>query len=450
MPLPITTVIGFDAAMNTLSRRGSVPPPTLPESVQVRNREIFGREMTAEQIVDLIVSDVERDGDAAVRRYTKLIDRRDVDSLEIPRDQWDAALGRIDSELRGALELAAARIRAFHEMQKGRSWFDASELGTYGQIIRPLERVGVYTPGGSAALPSSLLMTAIPAQVAGVSEIIVMTPPRGDEGISDVILAAAAIVGVDRVFQIGGAQAIAALAFGTESVPHVDKICGPGGIFVALAKQKVSGTVAIDQIAGPTETLVVADDSASIELVIADLIAQAEHDPLASAILVTTSQRIADEVAEELDRQLEYIPRADIASQSLEANGVVAFVDSLPEAIEIANAYAPEHMCLSVSDPWSLIPLVKNAGGIFVGEMSPEALGDYTAGPSHVMPTSGTARFSSPTNVNDFQKIISLAAGNPAAIRALGDATMRIAEAEGLGGHAASIRRRVEHLDRTP
>jgi histidinol dehydrogenase len=287
-------------------------------------------------------------------------------------------------------------------------------------------------------------MTAVPARVAGVEEIIIAAPPRGNQGIPDVILAAAAIAGVDRVFAIGGAQAIAAMAFGTESVPQVDKICGPGNIFVALAKQRVAGTVAIDQIAGPTETLVLCDDSANLELVAADLIAQAEHDPLASAILVTTSKRIAGEVVAELDTQALQLPREVIIRQSLEANGVIALVDSLDAAMECANAYAPEHMCLQVDDPWALVPQVRNAGGIFVGENSPEALGDYTAGPSHVMPTGGTARFSSPTNVTDFQKIISLAAGNASAIAALGEATIRIAQAEGLDGHAASIQRRLK------
>ncbi len=276
-----------------------------------------------------------------------------------------------------------------------------------------------------------------------MEEIIIAAPPRGDEGISDIILAAAAIANVDRVFAIGGAQAIAALAYGTESVPQVDKIAGPGGLFVALAKQQVSGTVAIDQIAGPTETLVVADDTARLDLVAADLIAQAEHDPLASAVLVTTSASLAEAVVDELDRQASELEREEIIRASLTNNGVIAVVDTLAEALACANAYAPEHMCLLVADPWALVPDVRNAGGIFVGEASPEALGDYTAGPSHVMPTSGTARYSSPTNVGDFQKVISLAAGNDKAIDALGRATATIARAEGLTGHARSIERRM-------
>ncbi len=439
----IKQVTTHDSALTALTRKGTQSEPTLPQHIVDRNTEIFGEVLTAHQVVARIIAEVQQTGDYGIRKFTELYDGRKPGDLEVPRADWDAALHRIDPELRTALELAASRIRAFHEKQKNESWFDAGELGIFGQVIRGLQRVGIYTPGGSAALPSSLLMTAIPARVAGVEEVIIAAPPKGDEGIPDVILAAAAIAGVDRVFAIGGAQAIAALAHGTETVPQVDKICGPGNIFVALAKQQVSGTVAIDQIAGPTETLVIADDSADLELVAADMIAQAEHDPVASAILVTTSERIANGIAAELDAQAAALPREQIIRTSLQANGVVALVDSIEEAVECANAYAPEHMCLLVSDPWSLVAMVRNAGGIFVGENSPEALGDYTAGPSHVMPTSGTARYSSPTNVRDFQKIISLAAGNQAAIDALGDATVRIARAEGLDGHAASITRRL-------
>lgn len=444
MALSIRRVTGIDAALQALTRAGEPPEPTLPQHIIDRNTEIFGAVLTAHEVVDRIVADVRDNGDAAIHRYNKLYDGRDSVDLIVPKEQLAESLNRIDADLRAALELSASRIRLFHEKQKRENWFDAGELGIFGQIIRPLHRVGIYTPGGSAALPSSLLMTAIPARVAGVQEIVVAAPPRGDEGIPNVILAAAAIAEVDHVVSIGGAQAIAALAFGTESVPRVDKIVGPGNIFVALAKQRVAGAVAIDQIAGPTETLVVADDTANLELVAADMIAQAEHDALASAILVTTSDHIANSIVDELDRQASELPRESVIRASLESNGVIARVETLNEAICCANAYAPEHMCLLVGDPWSLVPEIENAGGIFVGESSPEALGDYTAGPSHVMPTSGTARFSSPTNVNDFQKIISLAAGNDRAIEHLGHATIRIAQAEGLDGHAASIIRRMK------
>ncbi len=440
--ITIRRVDGAEAA-KLLARSGEQPEPVLPQTFQDRYTEIFGRPMTAHEVVEEIVRDVQRSGDEAVRRYTDVFDNRRLEQIEVPRAAWKEALGAIDPALRVALETAAERIRAFHERQVRQSWIETERLGIFGQLIRPLERIGVYTPGGSAALPSSLLMTAIPARVAGVEEIVISAPPRGEEGISPVILAAAEIAGADRVFGIGGAQAIAALAFGTESVPRVDKICGPGNIFVALAKQRVSGAVAIDQIAGPTETLVIADDTADAELVAADMIAQAEHDVLASAILVTTSPELADRMPDELARQAATLGRREIITESLKWNGAIAVVGSLAEAVELANAYAPEHLCLLVADPWALVPSVRNAGGIFIGESSPEALGDYTAGPSHVMPTGGTARHSSPVNVGDFQKVISLAAANPTAIEELGDATMSIARAEGLTGHAAAIERRM-------
>jgi histidinol dehydrogenase len=328
------------------------------------------------------------------------------------------------------------------------SWLDYSDEGALGQVVRPLDRVGVYTPGGTAAYPSSLLMTAIPARVAGVGEIIVCTPGGAGGDVSPLVLAAAEVAGVDRLFRIGGAQAIAALAYGTETVPHVDKIFGPGNIFVVLAKRHVYGLVDIDQLPGPTETLLVADDAADPELVAADLLAQAEHDAMASAILITTSQSLADAVLAEIPSQLATLERGDIAGQSLTANGVVAVVPDVATAIDLANAYAPEHLCLLLRDPWSAIPLVRHAGGIFLGEESPEALGDYTAGPSHVMPTGGTARFSSPLNVAEFTKVISVLAANRAALRRLGPATTALAHAEGLTAHARAIERRLDRLAR--
>jgi histidinol dehydrogenase len=286
-------------------------------------------------------------------------------------------------------------------------------------------------------------MTAIPARVAGFRELIVATPPQRDGAVASIILAAARVAGVDRVLSIGGAQAIGALAYGTDSVPQVDKILGPGNVFVALAKQQVFGTVAIDQLAGPTETLLIADDTADLELVAADMLAQSEHGADSSSILVTTSVRIADGIEAELDRQVEALSRGDIAWESLSANGVVALVETLLDAVSIANAYAPEHLCLLVANPWELVPTVTNAGGIFLGESSPEALGDYTAGPSHVMPTGGTARFSSPVNVSDFLKVISIIGANGEAVARLGPATLALANAEGLDGHAAAISRRL-------
>ncbi len=440
----IRRIDGFDAALPELARRGSFVDPELSDRIREGIRRVFGADLSAREVVERIVSDVRADGDVALRRYTEAFDGAAPDAFEVPRDEWRAARAGIDSELERALETAAGRIRAFHERQPSQSWIEPTPQGTFGQLVRPLERVGIYTPGGTAAYPSSLLMTAIPARVAGVREIVIAAPPGRDGHIAPTILAAADIAGVDRVFAMGGAQAIAALAFGTESVPHVDKIFGPGNIFVTMAKQRVYGVVALDQLAGPTETLLVADESADIELVAADLIAQAEHDTIASAILITTSATLADALPAEIERQLAPLERADIARASLEANGRILVVKSLAEAVTLANAYAPEHLCLLIARPWDLVPMVENAGGIFIGEDSPEALGDYTAGPSHVMPTGGTARFSSPVNVADFRKVISVLAATPAGVAELGQATIAIANAEGLTGHAAAIRRRLE------
>ncbi len=445
----ITRIDGLDAGLARLTRRGDHAETALPAHFAARIEEVFGKPMTAQEVVAKIIAEVRSEGDAAVQRYTRAFDGTAPDRFEVPREEWDAAWEEIGPELQAALTIAADRIRSFHENQTRPTWFEPDDLGIFGQIVRPLDRVGIYTPGGSAALPSSLLMTAIPAKVAGVNEVVVAAPPRHNGGVAPVILAAARVAEVDRVFSIGGAQAIAALAFGTETVPHVDKILGPGNVFVATAKQQVFGVVDIDQIAGPTETLLVADDSADIELVAADMLAQSEHGVDSSAILVTTSVRLAERIQDELEKQVESLSRGDIAWESLTTNGAVVVVNDLIEAITVANAYAPEHLCLLVRDPWSLVPQVRHAGGIFIGESSPEALGDYTAGPSHVMPTGGTARFSSPVNVSDFQKVISVIAANDRAIDALGPATIALARAEGLGGHAAAIERRLGKTDDT-
>ena len=440
---------GKEAGLARLTRRGDYAQTALPAHFGARIEEVFGQPMTAPEVVATIIADVRSEGDAAVQRYTRAFDGTAPDRFEVPREEWDAAWEAVGSELQDALTIAAGRIRSFHEKQTRPTWVEPDELGIFGQIVRPLDRIGIYTPGGSAALPSSLLMTAIPARVAGVNEVVVSAPPRHNGGVAPVILAAARVAGVDRVFSIGGAQAIAALAFGTETVPHVDKILGPGNIFVATAKQQVFGVVDIDQLAGPTETLLVADDTAEIELVAADMLAQSEHGIDSSAILVTTSIKLADMIHAEIEKQVESLERGDIARESLTTNGVVVVVDDLVDAIAVANAYAPEHLCLLVQNPWDLVPQVRNAGGIFIGESSPEALGDYTAGPSHVMPTGGTARFSSPVNVSDFQKVISIIAANDRAISALGAATITLARAEGLGGHAAAIERRLNQVDQS-
>jgi histidinol dehydrogenase len=445
-PMP-RLISDVEEARRELTRRRGFEEPDLSPRMQEGIRRVFGADLSADEVVDRILSDVRNEGDAAIVRYSAAFDGEALASLEIPRTAWKAALSRLDPALQAALYLAAEQIAAFHRKQLRTSWLDYSDDGALGQVVRPLDRVGVYTPGGTAVYPSSLLMTAVPARVAGVQEIIVCTPRGLDGEISPLVLAAAEVAGVDRVFGIGGVQAIAAMAYGSETVPHVDKIFGPGNIFVVLAKRRVFGIVDIDQLPGPTETLLVADESADPELVAADLLAQAEHDPMASAILITNSPMLAHSVLEELPLQLAYLERADIAGQSLAANGLVVLVPDVATAIDLANCYAPEHLCLLLHDPWSCLAMVRHAGGIFVGEDSPEALGDYTAGPSHVMPTGGTARFSSPINVAEFTKVISVIAANTTAIRRLGPATSTLARAEGLTAHARAIERRLERLD---
>jgi histidinol dehydrogenase len=431
-------------ARAALTRRRGFEETTLSTRAREGIRRVFGADLSAEEVVDRILVDVRDEGDAAVMRYSAAIDGATQATLEVERERWRRALAGLDVTLQTALRLAAEQIAVFHRKQLRTSWLDFSEEGALGQIVRPLDRVGIYTPGGSAVYPSSLLMTAIPARVAGVNEIIVCAPPSDGGEISPLILAAAEVAGVDRVFRIGGAQAIAAMAYGTETVPHVDKIYGPGNIFVVLAKRRVFGLVAIDQLPGPTETLIVADESADPSLVAADMLAQAEHDPMASAILITTSATLAATVASELAEQRASLERREIAGQSLAANGLLVVVHDVAIALELANGYAPEHLCLLLRDPWAALPLVRHAGGVFVGEASPEALGDYTAGPSHVMPTGGTARFSSPLHVGEFTKVISVIAANHHAVARLGPATIALARAEGLTAHAAAIARRLD------
>ncbi|HEV2127727.1 MAG TPA: histidinol dehydrogenase [Thermomicrobiales bacterium] len=442
--ITIRRIENFDEALAELTRRGSFLDPQLSDRIREGIRQVFGEDLSAREVVERIVTDVRSQGDAALRRYTEAFDGQTRDSFEVPKDDWRSARERLDADVVAAMETAVGRIQAFHERQPGRSWLHPTPQGTFGQIVRPLERVGLYTPGGTAAYPSSLLMSAVPARVAGVQEVVIATPPARDGRIAPTILAAADIAAADRVFAMGGAQAIAALAFGTETVPHVDKIFGPGNIFVTLAKQRVYGVVDLDQLAGPTETLLIADETADVELVAADLIAQSEHDTIASALLITTSVGLADAVPNEIERQIAELERAYIIRASMSTNGRIIVTGTLDEAVRLANAYAPEHLCLLTARPWDLVPNVENAGGIFVGEDSPEALGDYTAGPSHVMPTGGTARFSSPVHVGEFQKVISLLAASPQAVDELGEATIELANAEGLTGHASAIRRRLE------
>ncbi len=438
--MSIQIIEGLPAATNHIKRLRDPRATTLPESVAARLRDLFGRDLSAEEAVAQIVADVRRGGDAALREYTVRIDGAAPEALSVDADVLAAAHAALPVDLRDALHLAAGRIRAFHEREPRQSWLEwDGEGGALGQVIHPLRRIGVYVPGGTAAYPSSLLMAVIPAQVAGVEEIVVTTPPGPKGTGSPVILAAAHVAGLEQVLLLGGALAVAALAYGTESIPRVDKVVGAGGLFVTLAKKQVYGDVGIDGLQGPTETLLIADETATPGLVAADLLAQAEHDPLATALLITPSRRLAQAVQAEVSRQLRPLARRPIIEESLAGQGAILVVADLDEALALANQYAPEHLCLLVADPWPLVGRVHNAGGIFVGEGSSEALGDYVVGPSHIMPTRGTARFSSPLHVGDFLKVTSVfAVGGPTA-RRLAPAAAAIAQAEGLTAHATAV-----------
>jgi histidinol dehydrogenase len=434
---------GFTAAKVRLTRKPASGAEEVSSEKKSKSREALGVEVTAEQSVARIISDVRERGDAALREYNLKFDGVKTDSLEISREQIKAAYNHVDKELIAALRFAAERIRKFHQEQKDAIWHgvDGEE---WGQIIRPLERVGFYVPGGTAPLPSSVLATLVPAKVAGVKNIILATPPRADFGAAPETLVAADIAGVDRVFGMGGAQAIAALAYGTESVPRVDKICGPGNIYVMLAKKQVFGAVDIDALQGPSEVLVIADEKARAEYCAADLLAQAEHDEMAQAIFITTSRKLAEAVIREIEQQLKTLPRRKIAAGSLRKYGAVIVVSTLDEAINLANLYAPEHLELMVEDAGSYAEKVVNAGCVFVGESSTEPIGDYVAGPSHVLPTGGTARFSSPLNILDFIKIIDVVKVNKSVLKKLSGPAMTIARAEGLEAHARAVERRVK------
>lgn len=398
--------------------------------------------------VSEIIADVRARGDEALAYYTGKFDGVKLTSFWLGKDEIDAAKSRLDPALLGAMERSAENIFTFHEKQKARGWAEFSDGRFMGQRILPLRRVGVYAPGGTAAYPSTVLMTCIPAKVAGVEEIVLATPPKIDENgrlkLNDAVLAAASIAGVDRVLTVGGAQAIAALAYGTESVPRVDKIAGPGNIYVAEAKRLVWGAVDIDMIAGPSEVLVIADGTADPRYIAADLLSQAEHDPLAASILVTVSRPLAEAVKAELMAQLEQLGRRDTAMRAIERCGAALVVDTLEEAADFSDEVAPEHLELAVADPQSLLGLIHNAGSVFMGEYTPEPLGDYYAGPNHVLPTAGTARFSSGLSVDSFVKRSTFLCYGKEAFFKAADDVIRFAEAEGLGAHANSVRVRLE------
>ena len=411
--------------------------------------EFLNRDIRAEEdvsaAVDDILAEVRTRGDDALREYAARFDGAALDSLEVTRQEMDAAMAGLDPDFLETLRQAADNIRAFHQRQTHNNFVITRPDGVVmGQRYTPIEKVGICVPGSPVAFPSSVLMNAIPAKIAGVSDIIMVTPPEKDGAVSAAALAAAEIAGVTRVFKLGGAQAVAALAYGTESVPRVDKIVGPGGIFVATAKRKVFGMVAIDMIAGPSEILVLADGKSNPRWVAADMLSQAEHDVLASAVLVTDSRPLAEAVQAELERQLPLLPREDIARQSIETNGKIIVTDSLDKAVEAVNIIAPEHLELCVDQPFALLGKVKNAGSIFMGRTVPEALGDYFAGPNHTLPTSGTARFSSPLSVDDFVKKSSFLYYSDEALAQAAPRVADFAEHEGLRGHARSVAIRCE------
>ena len=412
------------------------------EFSQVDPAEIFQRETPisrVEEPVAAILADVKKRGDEAVLEYTARFDRCQLDSLAVTAEEMDEAMAQVEPEFLEVLQKAAANIREFHTAQVRQSLVLTPRSGVVlGQRITPIERVGLYVPGGTAAYPSTVLMDAIPAKIAGCEKIVMVTPPGADGKINPAILAAAKIAGVTDIFKMGGAQAVAALAYGTQSVPKVDKIVGPGNAFVAEAKKQVFGMVAIDMIAGPSEILVLADGKSDPRVVAADMLSQAEHDRNATAVLVTESMALAQAVQAELETQLEVLPRRDIARASVDNNGMIIVADTLMQGIDIANRLAPEHLELLVDDPFSYLDAIRNAGSVFLGRSCPEALGDYFAGPNHTLPTSGTARFSSPLGVDDFVKKQQFLYYTPDALNAVAEDVAKFARKEGLEAHARS------------
>lgn len=436
-------IYDVDAAQKSILRRAAWDEISVPDSMMDGIESLFGERITPDEVVRRILRDVRERGDAAVREWTQTIDRVQAPLVVTP-DDIRHAYEQVAPEVVDALRLAARRIEAYHRRQPSISWIHNDADGLVGQLVRPIDSVGIYIPGGTAPLPSTLLMTALPAKVAGVGHLAIISPPQRDTGLPHVsILVAADIAKVDAIYVAGGAQAIGALAFGTESIPAVDKICGPGNLFTTLAKRQLFGMVGIDGLPGPTETLVIADESANPEYAAADLLAQAEHDVLASAILLTPSRTMAAKVQAAVLAQLETLERAETAAVALTRNSGIVVTESLEQAFELANRYAPEHLCLLIQEPWNHLGQVRNAAGVFLGERSFEVLGDYVAGPSHVMPTGGTARFASPINVFDFVKLVSLIGLNEQAMQAIGPAAAILARAEGLTAHAAAVTRRL-------
>ena len=437
-------VYGNKAIADVLNDRRQNVTQDIPAELLQHSSKAIGRPVsTVEEFVRIVLNKVQDEGDAAILELAKLLDGSQLTVVEVSKQTILDAYDKIEDEIVQALQLATDRSRNFHEKSfPNEGWFDADQ--GYGEIANPVGRVGAYVPGGSAPLPSTAIMTIVPARVAGVNEVILVTPP-GETGSPDpTILVAADLSGVDRIFQIGGAQAIAAMAFGTNTVPAVDMICGPGNIFVTTAKKLLFGDVGIDGIYGPTETLIVADESANPTLCAADLLAQAEHDVMATPIMITTSRSLAMEVCREIEIRGKRLDRRDIALKSVERRGCVGVVDNLQDAFSLANKFGPEHISLSVEEPWEYLDKIRNVGAIFVGELSHEVLGDYVAGPSHVMPTGGSARFGSGLNVRSFLKISPIIGLDDESSLALGRAASTIGRAEGLTGHAEAAEIREE------
>lgn len=414
---------------------------------EVSPEEIFARGTAATDVSGIvrdIIDNVKVNGDKALYEYCEKFDKAKLSSLEVTNEEIDEAFAAVEPQFIEILKQAAENIRAFHKQQVRQSFILNGDGYVTGQKITPIEKVGLYVPGGTADYPSTVLMDSIPAKIAGCEEICITTPPSADGKVNPAILAAAKIAGVDRIFKIGGAQAVAALAYGTETVPKVDKIVGPGNAFVAEAKRQVFGLVSIDMIAGPSEILVIADGKSNPKFVAADLLSQAEHDKMASAVLVTDSAELAEQVSAELERQIPLLPRAEIARTSIDNNGKVIVADNLFDVIEVANEIAPEHLELSVDNPFDYLDKIKNAGSIFMGRYCPEALGDYFAGPNHTLPTSGTARFSSPLSVDDFVKKSQYTYYTKDALKKSAESVAFFAEKEGLSAHARSVTVRFE------
>ena len=432
------------AAVENLLKKPAFDQVELNPRIREANKQLFGEDLTAAQIVDRIVGEVRRDGDAAVIKYTKLIDRTEFTPEEflVTEAEYEDAYEEADQEVVASLKKAAENVRQYHQEQKPNSWMTYRDHGSIlGQSVIPLDRVGIYVPGGTAAYPSSVIMNAMPAVVAGVREIIMMVPPKNGK-INPYVLVAAKEAGVSKIFKIGGAQAIAAMAFGTETIPRVDKITGPGNIFVTLAKKAVYGHCDIDMLAGPSEILIVADKTADPAYTAADMLSQAEHDMLASSIVITDSAELAGKVAEEAEKQLKKLPREEITRASLDRNGLIIVTEDIMQAVELANVSAPEHMEILTEQPFQLLPYVRHAGAVFLGAYSPEPLGDYFAGPNHVLPTGGTARYYSVLNVETFMKRTSIISYTQAQLDAVSDDVIRLAEAEGLQAHANAVRLR--------